>query len=87
MALMCCRGLRACSSTLSRLGALLSSLVARQRVGFGLCGGSNLGACLLVGWWGPGALAVDGPTRVCLLDFFCSGILFYLLLSPYPFIS
>ena len=24
-----------------------------------------------------------GPTRVNLLDFFCSGILFYLLLSPY----
>ena len=29
-----------------------------------------------------------GPTGVCLLDFFCSGIQFYLLLSPYPcFIS
>ena len=24
-----------------------------------------------------------GPTRVHLLDFFCSGIQFYLLLSPY----
>ena len=24
-----------------------------------------------------------GPTRVNLLDFFCSGIQFYLLLSPY----
>ena len=24
-----------------------------------------------------------GPTGVCLLDFFCSGIQFYLLLSPY----
>ena len=24
-----------------------------------------------------------GPTRVYLLDFFCSGIQFYLLLSPY----
>ena len=23
------------------------------------------------------------PTGVCLLDFFCSGIQFYLLLSPY----
>ena len=31
---------------------------------------------------GPDALAV-GPTRVYLLDFFCSGIQFYLLLSPY----
>ena len=25
-----------------------------------------------------------GPTGVCLLDFFCSGIRFNLLLSPYP---
>ena len=25
----------------------------------------------------------DGPTRVYLLVFFCSGIQFYLLLSPY----
>ena len=24
-----------------------------------------------------------GPTGVCLLDFFCSGIQFYLLLSPF----
>ena len=24
-----------------------------------------------------------GPTWVCLLDFFCSGIQFYLLLNPY----
>ena len=24
-----------------------------------------------------------GPTRVYLLDFFCSGIQFYVLLSPY----
>ena len=29
-----------------------------------------------------------GPTGVCLLDFFCSGVQFNLLLSPYPcFIS
>ena len=29
-----------------------------------------------------------GPTGVCLLGFFCSGVLFDLLLSPYPcFIS
>ena len=25
---------------------------------FGLCGGSGLGVYLLMGWWGPGALAV-----------------------------
>ena len=30
------------------------------------------------------ALAAVRPTRVNLLDFFCSGIQFYLLLSPYP---
>ena len=29
------------------------------------------------------AFAVVRPTRVYLLDFFCSGIQFYLLLSPY----
>ena len=33
--------------------------------------------------WGPDALAFVRPTRVYLLDFFCSGIQFYLLLSPY----
>ena len=32
------------------------------------------------------ALAVCRPTGVYLLDFFCSGIQFYLLLSPYPFL-
>ena len=26
-----------------------------------------------MGWWGPDALAVVGPTGVCLLDLFCSG--------------
>ena len=36
----------------------------------------------LMRWQGPDALAVY-PTRVYLLDFFCSGIQFYLLLSPY----
>ena len=52
------------------------------------CGGSDLGTCLLVGWWEPNALAVCRPTGVCLLDFFCSGVRFGLLLSPYPcFIS
>ena len=28
-----------------------------------------------------------GPTEVYLLDFFCSGIQFYLLLSPYLFFT
>ena len=31
----------------------------------------------------PDALAVVRPTRVYLLDFFCFGIEFYVLLSPY----
>ena len=33
-------------------------------------------------WLGPGALAVDRPTGVNLLDFFCYCIQFYVLLSP-----
>ena len=44
--------------------------------GFGLCGGSNLETYLLMKWLGPDALAV------CLLDFFCSGVKFCLLLGP-----
>ena len=32
---------------------------------------------------GPDALAVARPTEVCQLDFFCSGIQLYVLLSPY----
>ena len=42
--------------------------------------------CTLVGWTsdsGPDALAVVGPTVVYLLDFFCSSIQFYVLLSPF----
>ena len=27
-------------------------------LGFGLCGGSDIEICLLIRWWGPGALAV-----------------------------
>ena len=45
----------------------------------------------LVCWWGGGGLVLwlcVGPTGVYLLDFFCSGIQFNLLLSPCPcFIS
>ena len=33
--------------------------------------------------YGPDALAVVRPTGVYLLDFYCFGIQFYLLLSPY----
>ena len=32
---------------------------------------------------GPDSLAFVGPARVYLLDFFCSCVQFYLLLSPY----
>ena len=49
----------------------------------GLCGGSDLGVYLLVGWWGLVLWLFVGPTGVYLLDFFCSGIQFYLLLRPY----
>ena len=38
---------------------------------------------LLMRWLGVDALAVFRPTGVYLSDFFCSGIQFYLLLSPY----
>ena len=50
---------------------------------FSLYDGSNLKAYLLMRWWGPDALAVVGPTRVYLLDFFYSGVQCYLLLRPY----
>ena len=49
--------------------------------GFGLYGGSHLGAC----WWDGGGLVLwlfVGPAGVCLLDFFCSGVRFCLLLGP-----
>ena len=45
--------------------------------------GSGLKTYLLIIWWEPDALAVVRPTGVNLLDFFCSDIQFYLLLSPY----
>ena len=38
---------------------------------------------LLMRWWGPDALAVCQPIGVYLLDFFCPGVQFYLLLSTY----
>ena len=38
---------------------------------------------LLMGWSRPDAVAVVRPTGAYLLDFFCSGIQFSLLLSPY----
>ena len=39
---------------------------------------------LLMRWYGPDALAVVRPmTGVYLLDFFCSSIQFYVVMSPY----
>ena len=74
----------ACSvSTQFQLATLLSSLIAGRWVGlqtlwrFRL---KDLSIDETVGTW---SLAVFGPTRVFLLDSFCSGIQFYLLLSPY----
>ena len=50
---------------------------------FRLYDGSDLKTYLLMRWYGPGTLAVVRPTGVCLLDFFCSGIQFYVMLSPF----
>ena len=47
------------------------------------CDSSDLTTYLLMRWKGPDALAVVRPTRVYLLDFFCSAMKFYVLLSPY----
>ena len=55
---------------------------------FRLYDGSDLKTYLVMRWWGLMLWLFVGPTGVYLLDFFCSGIQFYLLLSPYPcFIS
>ena len=45
--------------------------------------GSDLNTYLLLGGRGLMLWLFVGPTGVNLLDFFCSGIQFYLLLSPY----
>ena len=50
---------------------------------FRLYDGSYLKTYLLIRWQEPDALAVVGPSGVYLLDFFCSEIQFYLLLSLY----
>ena len=51
---------------------------------FRLFDGSDLKTYLLMRWSVPDALAVVRPTRVYQVDFFCSGIQVYVLLSPYP---
>ena len=51
---------------------------------FRLYDGSDLKTYLLMSWKGPDVLAVFvGPNGDYLLDFFCSSIQFYLLLSRY----
>ena len=54
---------------------------------FRLYDGSDLKTYLLMRLWGPDALAVVGPTGVYLLDFFCFGIQFNILLSPFLCLS
>ena len=49
---------------------------------FRLYDGSDLKPYLLMRWYGPDALAVVRPTRLYLLDSFCSGIQFYVMLNP-----
>ena len=67
----------------SRLATLLSSSIARRGVGLRLYDGYDLKTYLLMRWQGTNPLAVVRPTGLYLLDLFCSGIQFYLLLSPY----
>ena len=83
MALVCCNRQLAWWSAGSRMAALLSSLVECPCVEFGLYDVSDLRTCLLMRWWGLGALAAVGPTGVCLLDYCCSCIQLHVLLSPY----
>ena len=55
-----------------------------SRSGFGLCDGSSLGACLLVGWWGPGALAVCRAHRGLPVGFLLLWYsVLFTVLSPY----
>ena len=89
--LMYCDRLLAWWSTQSWLAILLSSLLHAGGSNFRLYDGSDLKTYLLMRWQEPDALAVVRPNEVDLLDFFCSGIQFYILLSPIfalsPFIS
>ena len=76
-------GLHAWWSTQTRLATLLSSLIARGWVGLQTLWRFRLNDLSIDEMAGPDALAVVWPTGVYLLGFFCSGIQFYLLLSPY----
>ena len=83
IALMHCNRLHDWWSTQSQFANLVSSLIIAGGSDFRLYDGSNLKTYLLMRWKGPDALAVVRPIGVYLLDFFCSGILFYVMLSPY----
>ena len=77
-----CNRLQAWWSTQTWLATVLSSLIARRWFWLHLYDGAKLKTYLLMRWYGPDALAVVRPTCVYLLDFFCSCIQFYVLLSP-----
>ena len=64
-----CDRLHAWWSTQSRLATLLSSLIARRCAGLQTLTGSDLETCLLMGWWGPGALAACRARRGLLVGF------------------
>ena len=62
---------------------MLSSVIARRWVRLQTLWWSGLKDFSIDELVGPDALANVRPTRVYLLDFFSSGIQFYVLLSPY----
>ena len=65
------------------MATLLLSLMHAGGSDFRLYDGSDLKTYLLMRWLGPYVLAVVSPTVVYLLGFLCSGIQFYVLVSPY----
>ena len=65
------------------MATLLLSLMHVGGSDFRLYDGSDLKTYLLMRWLGPYVLAVVSPTVVYLLGFLCSGIQFYVLVSPY----
>ena len=81
---MYCNRLHAWWSTQTRLATLLSSLIARRWVGLQTLWWFRLKR--LIYWWDVRGLMLwlfIRPTGIYPLDFFSSGIQFYLLLSPW----
>ena len=62
---------------------LVPILMYADGLDFRLFNGSDLKTYLLMRWSRSDGLAVVRPTGVYLLDFFCSGIQFYVLLGPF----